>query len=105
MENNYKAIIIRNGYEFRCTCFACPEQYDVFRDSKYVAYIRKRWGRLAVNPVKNGEVMWNEVIYCEVDDDPYAGTIENLDATIDKIVEAIEGHGIDGSKKVWIRAK
>lgn len=34
-------------YEFKKTCDACPEQYDVFDpDGKQVAYVRLRWGGL-----------------------------------------------------------
>ena len=33
-----------NGYELVQTCGACPEQYDVFKDGKKVAYFRLRHG-------------------------------------------------------------
>ena len=33
--------------EFRMTCSACPEQYDVFdEDGNEIAYVRLRWGFL-----------------------------------------------------------
>jgi hypothetical protein len=105
MESMYETIIKRNGYEFRCTCWACPEQYDVFKDDKYVAYIRKRWGRLTVNPVKDSEVVWDNVLYSETDEDPYSGTIENLDATLDRISKALDGTRTRGNKIIWIRRK
>lgn len=41
---------IINGLYFKQTCVIAPEQYDVFLDGKYVAYVRCRWGRLTVNP-------------------------------------------------------
>ncbi len=35
------------NYEFEETCFACPEQYDVFdEEGRQVAYVRLRWGSL-----------------------------------------------------------
>ena len=42
---------IVNGLYFKQTCVIAPEQYDVFLDGKYVAYVRCRFGRLKVNPV------------------------------------------------------
>lgn len=42
---------IVNGLYFKQTCVIAPEQYDVFLDGKYVAYVRCRFGRLTVNPV------------------------------------------------------
>ena len=32
------------GYELVQTCWACPEQYDVFKDDKQVGYLRLRHG-------------------------------------------------------------
>ena len=32
------------GYELSLTCFACPEQYDVFRAGERVGYLRLRHG-------------------------------------------------------------
>jgi len=38
-----------DGFEFRMTCIACPEQYDVFNEyGVQVAYIRLRGGSLRV---------------------------------------------------------
>ena len=38
-----------NGYNFICTCDACPEQYDVFRNGKQVGYVRLRFGCLTAD--------------------------------------------------------
>lgn len=47
------------GYLFHKTCEAWPEQYDVYRGSKQVAYIRLRMGRLSVSvPDVGGEVVY-----------------------------------------------
>lgn len=36
--------------DFRQTCFACPEQYDVFDDNhNYIAYVRLRHGCFRVD--------------------------------------------------------
>jgi len=105
METIYDDIIKRNGYEFRRTCLACPEQYDVFKNGKYVAYIRKRWGRLTVNPVKNSEILWDTVLYSETDEDPYRGTIENLGSTLDRVANVLDGTRTRGNKTIWIKGK
>lgn len=41
--------ITLHGLEFRLTCSSCPEQYEVFREGKRVAYVRLRHGFLSVN--------------------------------------------------------
>lgn len=56
--NSSESIII-DGYLFHKTCEAWPEQYDVYRGSKQVAYIRLRMGRLSVSvPDVGGEVIY-----------------------------------------------
>ena len=48
-----------DGYLFHKTCEAWPEQYDVYRGSKQVAYVRLRMGRLSVSvPDVGGEVIY-----------------------------------------------
>lgn len=32
------------GCTLRLTCYACPEQYDVYRDDKQIGYLRLRHG-------------------------------------------------------------
>ena len=41
--------MIIKGLNFKKTCGACPEQYDVFKDEKQVGYVRLRWGNLTVD--------------------------------------------------------
>lgn len=43
-----------NGYKFDGGG-SCPEQYDVYKDEKIVAYVRFRWGSLTVNTEPLGE--------------------------------------------------
>lgn len=52
--------MIINGFDFRKTSGACPEQYDVFDfKGNQVAYIRLRWGMLRVRaPDYNGDTIY-----------------------------------------------
>ena len=50
---------------FHQTCPACPEQYDVYKGSKVVAYVRLRHGRLTVECPEHG----GERIHLEYIDD------------------------------------
>ena len=53
------ASIIINGYLFYKTCEAWPEQYDVYRGKRQVAYVRLRMGSLTVEvPDVNGELIY-----------------------------------------------
>lgn len=52
-------VITIGKFVFNKTCEAWPEQYDVYRGSKQVAYIRLRMGRLSVSvPDVGGEVIY-----------------------------------------------
>lgn len=57
------------GLTFHKTCDMCPEQYDVYKGKKYVAYIRLRSGWLRVYP----DVGSNEPIYEKIYDNIYKG--------------------------------
>jgi len=35
-------------FDWRCTCSACPEQYDIYLFGRPVAYFRLRWGYITV---------------------------------------------------------
>ena len=51
--------MIIKGLNFKKTCDACPEQYDVFKDEKQVGYVRLRWGNLTVDsPDCGGESVY-----------------------------------------------
>lgn len=84
------------GYDFVCTCHTCPEQYDVYKgdykNGNQVAYVRKRWGHLAVHPVINGKIDYDRTIYSESDNDKWNGTIDDKDYTFNKIVDAINAN-------------
>lgn len=46
-------------FELRLTCESCPEQYDVYRDGRQVAYFRLRHGQFRVDvPGCGGETIY-----------------------------------------------
>jgi hypothetical protein len=57
------------NFEFISTCYACPEQYDVFLEGKIVGYVRLRWGMLRCNYPDVG----GEEVYKHVFDEDYLG--------------------------------
>ena len=59
--------------DFKKTCDACPEQYDVFKGDKLVGYVRLRWGVLSCRyPDYEGDE-----IYSESFDDGWQGEFED----------------------------
>lgn len=62
----YEPVIEIQGLTFRLTCWACPEQYDVFLPSgKQIGYVRLRHGGLRAScPDYGGD----EVYWCNFDD-------------------------------------
>lgn len=81
------------GLNFTCTCYACPEQYDVFdSNGKIVGYVRLRWGWLRCDYPKVG----GETIYDSDIGDGLTGRfeseeqrMEHLNKIADKILEKI----------------
>lgn len=65
------------GYRFKMTCQVCPEQYDVYKGKKKVAYIRKRLGHLNAYFVKRNKIVWGTPFYTANEGDSYSGTVEN----------------------------
>ena len=64
------------GYLFHKTCEAWPEQYDVYKGKKQVAYIRLRMGRLTVRvPDVSGKVVY----YKNFNEDPVKGCFDTQD--------------------------
>ena len=82
------------GFDFVCTCFACPEQYDIYFNDQYVAYLRKRNGYLTAHPVIDGKIQWNNVFYHEESGDPYDGVIENREEVFKNITRELKKHFI-----------
>lgn len=80
------------GLKFILTSFACPEQYDVFKNDKQVAYVRLRWGHLSVTyPDVKGEKIFEHYF-----PDDFKGAFESeeermefLNKIADKINERI----------------
>lgn len=98
-----------NYYRFEKTCEACPEQYDVWDDSKNlkVGYVRMRWGYLRVCPYKpekfegiseltgkkyiDQEIDWDITLYEYSVEDGLLGIIPDNERNkiLDEIDEAI----------------
>ena len=76
------------GLDFQLTCWACPEQYDVFLDEQQVGYVRLRWGCLSA---RLGNV-YGEEIYHHNFTDGYLGVFPNSDSReehLSKIADCI----------------
>jgi hypothetical protein len=58
-----KNIIHLNWYKLILTCPAFPEQYDVYKNNKYIAYLRLRWGHFRIYIIENNEINWNEISF------------------------------------------
>lgn len=65
--------MIINGLKFELTCDMCPEQYDVYKDNKMIAYVRLRYGTLRCDVPKCGE----ETIYITEFDNRFKGDFES----------------------------
>lgn len=59
-ESSWPADRVIDGYQLRCTCPACPEQYDVFDAAgKQVGYLRLRHGYFRADvPDCGGETVY-----------------------------------------------
>lgn len=66
--------MIIDNLRFEQTCFACPEQYNVFdENNKQVGYVRLRWGNLYCDyPHHNGETIYEHSF-----NDGYLGIFES----------------------------
>jgi hypothetical protein len=72
--------------ELVATCCACPEQYDVYCDSKVVGYIRLRHGVFRVDCPDCG----GTIVLCEnVESDGVFGSEEERKLELTKAKEAI----------------
>ena len=93
-----------NGYELKLTCEACPEQYDVFKDGKQVAYLRLRHGWFyAKVPDYSDEIVYEA--------EPKGGGAFEDDERMKYLTEAISaieknkqgGRGMGGTAKIKLR--
>lgn len=56
----HKPSHVINGIELFCTCGACPEQYEAFKDKVQVGYLRLRHGTFRVDcPDCGDETVFN----------------------------------------------
>ena len=81
--------------EFELTCYACPEQYDVFdlaNNRNQVGYVRLRWGNLRCDyPDVNGDTIY-KFSFAELEDSYYKGCFfctEEREKYLKEIAEAI----------------
>ena len=57
--NMWKKPVLIHGYRLQRTCYACPEQYDVYAGEEQVAYFRLRHGHFyAAVPDHGGEIVY-----------------------------------------------
>lgn len=87
------------GLDFRCTCFGCPEQYDVFDDNdNLVGYVRLRWGYLRCDyPYGGGETIYEANIgdgWCGIFESE-SQRMRHLNKIADKILEKIDEQEFD----------
>lgn len=55
----WKKPMLIHGYRLELTCYACPEQYDVYAGDEMVAYFRLRHGHFRVHvPDYGGDVIY-----------------------------------------------
>ena len=82
------------GLQFVQTCFACPEQYDVFQGDERVGYIKLRWGRLRVDFPPSGDTIYEKRYddNMQGDFDTHEQRIEQLNVIAHLILYHIEKH-------------
>ena len=88
VDSLYHNNIYINGYKFVLTCFACPEQYDVYDpEGVQVAYLRVRHGTFKVScPDCGGDVVY--IDYPKGDGIFYdSERLAYLKTSVDKIIE------------------
>jgi hypothetical protein len=91
MEREMKREMKIKGYDFKLTCSACPEQYDVFdSNGTQVAYVHLRWGGLYAScPDCGGETVYS------VDLDHNYGSFDSDEERmrhLNAIADAIQEH-------------
>lgn len=83
--------MIINGLEFRQTCSACPEQYDVYRGDVQVGYVRLRHGSLRADvPRCGGQTVYSTI---DVDGDGCFNSYDEMLRHLTAIAEIINEEG------------
>lgn len=97
--------MIIKGLNFKCTCSACPEQYDVFDNNEnIVGYVRLRWGGLTCEyPDVGGKLIYEASV-----GDGWCGSfeskeqrLEHLSNIADRILEKINNPNDDDDDDEW----
>lgn len=87
------------GYLFHKTCEAWPEQYDVYRGKRQIAYVRLRMGRLTVRvPDVGGELIYHK----NYEKDPAKGyfyTQEERMGQLRRIVKILKRERTNANKR------
>ena len=95
--NNNDTITI-DKYVFHKTCDAFPEQYDVYKGGKQVAYVRLRHGYLRVDvPECSGETIYEK----EYPEDEWKGsfyTTEERFNELNNIVKVLKKYKMEKKK-------
>lgn len=84
--DNTESICIEK-YVFYKTCDMCPEQYDVYKGRKQVAYVRLRGGHLTVDVPK----CLMELVYEKrYPDTPYKGCFDDDEERMKELKKIVE---------------
>lgn len=88
-DNNEDLTIL--GYTLVLTCFACPEQYDVYENGDQVAYLRLRHGNFTASvPDAGGKIVYQS--YPKGDGAfEYDERINELTKALEKVKEFYNG--------------
>lgn len=99
------------GLNFKCTCSACPEQYDVLDNNEnVVGYIRLRWGYLRCDyPDVGGETIYGADIGdgftgCFESDQQRMSCLNDIaDAILKKINKEEQTMMTELQKRIWYK--
>ena len=82
-----KNLIDVDGLVFHKTCDMCPEQYDVYKNKKQVAYVRLRFGRLTVDAPK----CLTKLVYKKYyPDAPYKGCFNDDEERMEELKKIVK---------------
>ena len=84
---NISESIIIDGYLFHKTCEAWPEQYDVYKGKKQVAYVRLRMGNLTARvPDVDGKLIYHK----NYGEDSVKGYFDNNEERMEQLIEIVK---------------
>lgn len=83
-------------FDWRLTCCACPEQYDIYMSGRPVAYFRLRWGYISVKEYDEKGNFGDDIFGMSYGD----GFCGELEAKDEKIIKSRVEHEII---KHWLK--